>query len=62
MDTAVLADFLAASVRIATPLLLAGLGGMLSERASEKLPTSASSPAPTAMNTRLVTVSAIAAR
>ena len=33
MDAAVAIDFLAASIRIATPLLLAALGGMLSERA-----------------------------
>ena len=33
MDPAVFADFLAASIRIATPLLLAALGGILSERA-----------------------------
>lgn len=33
MDAAVFADFLAASIRIATPLLLAALGGILSERA-----------------------------
>ena len=33
MDPVVFADFLAASVRIATPLLLAALGGILSERA-----------------------------
>ena len=33
MDALVIADFLGASVRIATPLLLAALGGLLSERA-----------------------------
>ena len=33
MDALVFADFLAASIRIATPLLLAALGGILSERA-----------------------------
>ena len=33
MDAMVFADFLAASIRIATPLLLAALGGILSERA-----------------------------
>ena len=33
MDALVFADYLAASIRIATPLLLAALGGILSERA-----------------------------
>ena len=33
MDAAVLIEFLAATVRIATPLLFCALGGMISERA-----------------------------